>query len=197
MRIAQHRRSLLLGGVSMLAAPALAQAGDHAIFSEFSPDTKKMQPGWNRRIFTAVEARKGDAIRCDLATGVVTLAPGSYRLGGYSMVAYGPAGSPETTTIRAPVAAGYCRLRTYDPPEPASAADLRAIANDGPRVISIGSPATPNMTPSLFDAYHETARPIRLVLEHQSGESPQDIYLRVFVENSKWHAFARIGIQRL
>ena len=196
MRTARDRRSFLLGGVGMLAGPALAQSNDHAIFSELSPDTKKMQPGWNRRIFTTVEARKGNAIQCDLATGIVTLAPGGYRLAGYSMVAYGPGGSPETTTIRAPAAAGYCRLRTFDPSETGTA-DLRAIANDDPRVVSIGSPATPNMTPSLFDGYHVAAQPTRIILEHQSGASPQDIYLRVFAQNSKWHAFARINIQRL
>ena len=37
----------------------------------------------------------------------------------------------------------------------------------------------------------------QLILEHQSGSNPQQIYLRVFVENSKWHAFARISIRRL
>ncbi len=51
--------------------------------------------------------------------------------------------------------------------------------------------------PSLFEAFYETDKPAQLVLEHQSGSKPEQIYLRVFVENSKWHAFARISIRRL
>ena len=51
--------------------------------------------------------------------------------------------------------------------------------------------------PSLFEGFYETDKPAQLILEHQSGSNPQQIYLRVFVENSKWHAFARISIRRL
>jgi hypothetical protein len=72
-------------------------------------------PGWNRRIFTDTDARKGDSIKCDFATGVVSLAPGAYHLTGMSMVSYPSGGEPETTTIRAPASAGYCRLRVFDP----------------------------------------------------------------------------------
>ncbi len=35
---------------------------DYAVFTEFSPASKPMVPGWNRRIFTDTDARKGDAI---------------------------------------------------------------------------------------------------------------------------------------
>ena len=40
-------------------------------------------------------------------------------------------------------------------------------------------------------------KPVQILLEHQSGSKPEQIYLRVFVENSKWHAFARISIRGL
>jgi hypothetical protein len=36
-----------------------------------------------------------------------------------------------------------------------------------------------------------------MVLEHQAGSNPERIYLRVFVQNSKWHAAARIGIRSI
>ena len=36
-----------------------------------------------------------------------------------------------------------------------------------------------------------------MILEHQAGSNPQQIYLRVFTQNSKWHAVARIGIRKI
>ncbi|TAJ29959.1 MAG: hypothetical protein EPO67_14695 [Reyranella sp.] len=198
MRTAHNRRSFLLGGVGMVASPALAQTSDYAVFSEFSPESKKMQPGWNRRVFTTTEARKGNAIECDLATGVVTLAPGTWHLSGYSMVVYDdPATSAEMAPVRSPAAAGYCRLRTFDPAVAVDPANLIAIRNDDPTVLCVGSPSTANMTPSLFDAYYEARRSTQIVLEHQAGASPDGIYLRIFRQGSSWHAFARINIRRL
>ena len=196
---AAGRRKLLLGGAALLAGAADANAAsDYAVFTELSPDSKLMQPGWNRRIFTDTDSRKGGAIQCDFATGVLTLAPGTYQLSGMSMVLYGAAGDPpETTTIRSPAAAGYCRLRTFDPNARVDASSLRALDNGDPSVICIGSPATANMVPSVFDAFFEAGMPTQLVLEHQSGDKPDQIYLRVYTEKSKWHAVARISIRRL
>ena len=118
------RRRLLLGGGALLAATtasraAFAQAPEYAVFTELSPDTKAMKPGWNRRIFTNTDSRKGNAIQCDF------------------------------------------------------------------------------MVPGLFESFLESDRTMQIVLEHQSGSNPQQIYLRVFVENSKWHAMARIAVRRL
>jgi hypothetical protein len=61
----------------------------------------------------------------------------------------------------------------------------------------VGSTSTANLTPSLFEAYFETSKPARMLLEHQSGSNPEKIYLRVFTQNSKWHAMARISILRI
>jgi hypothetical protein len=150
------RPELLLGGAALLAArPAVAQpATDYAVFTVFSPDTKPMQPGWNRR-------------------------------------------APETTTIRAPTAAGYCRLRTFDAAAREDSRDLHAIDNGDRSVICVGSVSSANMGPSLFEGVFATARTAQVVLEHQSGTSPRQIYLRVLAQNSKWHAFARINIRRI
>lgn len=198
MLAARRRRSFLLGGVGMFAGPALAQANDYAVLSEFSPETRQMQPGWNRRVFTTIESRKGNAIQCDLATGVVTLEPGTWHLAGFSMVAYDdPATAAEMAQIRMPALAGYCRLRTFDPAVAVDPANLQAIRNDDPRVICVGSPGTANMTPSLFDAYYDARGATQIVLEHQAGVSPDGVYLRIFRQGSSWHAFARINIRRL
>ena len=114
-----------------------------------------------------------------------------------SIVAYNSGGEPpEMTTIRSPASAGYCRLRTLGS-SPVVDPGMRDVGNDDPSVISIGSPCSANLTPSLLEAYFETDRPARLILEHQAGSNPQQIYLRVFTQNSKWHAVARIGIRKI
>ena len=199
------RRRLLLSGAAVLASASLprsagaqnARPAEYAIFTEFSPASKLMAPGWNRRMFTDTDSRKGIGIQCDFATGIVTLAPGAYRLTGFSMVAYSGGSEPETTTIRSPASAGYCRLRVHNPAVVVDSANLQGIDNADPTVICLGSPGTPNMSPSLFDAYYQTDKPAQILLEHQSGAKPEQIYLRVFAQNSKWHAFARLNIQRL
>jgi hypothetical protein len=58
------------------------QGPEYAVFSEFSPDTKAMSAGFNTRVFTDVDSRRGNNIRCDFKTGVITLAPGSYHITG-------------------------------------------------------------------------------------------------------------------
>ena len=202
------RRHLLAGGAAALlaslgalrhaSAQAPAAGGLHyAVFTELSPESKLMKAGWNTRVFTNTDSRKGNAIQCDFATGVVTVAPGVYHISGMSLVAYNSGGEPpEMTTIRSPASAGYCRLRTLgsnsvvDP-------GMRDVANDDPSVVCLGSPSTANLTPSLLETYFETDRPARMILEHQSGSNPEQIYLRVFIQNSKWHAVARIAIRKI
>ena len=171
---------------------------DYAVFTELSPDLKPAVPGWNRRIFTDTDVHKGSAIQCDFTTGIVTVAPGAYHVSGLSAVAYFTKDDPpETIVTRSPASAGYCRLRRFDPDVVVNPANMRELPNSDPSVLCIGSPGTANLVPSLFEGFYETDKPAQLILEHQSGSNPQQIYLRVFVENSKWHAFARISIRRL
>jgi hypothetical protein len=201
------RRHVLSGGGALLASlatlpGAVAQAPmpgalDYAVFTELSPESKLLKGGWNTRVFTDTDSRKGNTIRCDFATGIVTVAPGIYHLSGVSVVAYTSGGEPpEMTTIRAPASAGYCRLRTLGS-TPLIDPGMLDVSNDDPSVICIGSPNTANLTPSLFEAYFEADRPTQMILEHQSGSNPEQIYLRVFTQNSKWHAMARIAIRKI
>jgi hypothetical protein len=176
----------------------MSSSTEYAVFTEFSPDTKPTKPGWNRRVFTDTDARKGTAIQCDFTTGILTLAPGAYQISGLSMVAYFTSNDPpETIVTRSPASAGYCRLRSFDPDAAVDPANLRELPNSDPRIICIGSPSTANLVPSLFETVFETDKPAQILLEHQSGSKPEQIYLRVFVQNSKWHAFARISIRGL
>ena len=171
---------------------------EYAVFTELSPDTKPATPGFNRRVFTDTDICKGTAIQCDFTTGIVMLAPGAYHISGHSMVAYFTKDDPpETIVTRSPASAGYCRLRGFDPNRAVDPANMRGLPNSDPSVICIGSPSTANLVPSLFEAFYETDKPAQLLLEHQSGSKPDQIYLRVFVENSKWHVFARIAVRRL
>jgi hypothetical protein len=104
---------------------------------------------------------------------IITLAPGSYHFTGVSMVAYMSGGEPaEMTTVR-------------------------DVDNADPSVICIGSPSTANLTASVFEAYLETDKTVEMVLEHQSGSNPEQIYMRVFTQNSPWHAMARISIRNV
>ncbi len=96
-----------------------------------------MKPGWNRRIFTDTDIRKGNAIQCDFATGIVSLAPGTYQLAGMSIVTYHTGAEPPgtTTTKARNAAAGYCRLRTVEPGDKAEVSSLRGIDNGNASVI--------------------------------------------------------------
>jgi hypothetical protein len=171
---------------------------EYAVFTEFSPETKLLKGGWNTRVFTDTDMKQGDSIRCDFATGIITLTPGLYHITGYSMVVYNSGGEPpEMATIRAPAAGGYSRLRVHDPNVMVDQSSMRGLDNSDPNVISIGSPSTPNLTPSIFETYYATDTDKHILLEHQSGTHPDHTYLRINIENSKWHALARISIRRI
>jgi hypothetical protein len=174
------------------------QGPEYAVFTEFSPESKAMTPGFNTRVFTDADSQRGNSIRCDFKTGAITLAPGSYHITGFSMATYNSGSEPpEMTTIRSPAAAGYCRLRTYDPKRVVDPSNMRGIPNEDASVFCIGSGCTANMTSSLFEAYYTTEKEVQIILEHQMGHAPDKIYLRVYTENSKWHVLARIAIRKL
>jgi hypothetical protein len=109
----------------------MTMQGQYAVFTEFSPDNKTMTPGFNTRVFTDVDSQRGNSIRCDFKTGAITLAPGSYHITGFSMSTYNSGGEPpEMTTVRSPAAAGYCRLRTYDPKVAVDPSNMQSIPNE-------------------------------------------------------------------
>ena len=51
--------------------------------------------------------------------------------------------------------------------------------------------------PKPVRGYYTTEKEAQIILEHQMGHAPDKIYLRVYTEKSKWHAFARIAIRRI
>ena len=208
-RIKTDRRRVLAGGAALFAGTvafrkagaqsAAARGPEHAIFTEFSPELKLLKAGWNTRVFTHTDARRGNGILCDFVTGIITLAPGSYHFTGVSVVAYMSGGEPaEMTTVRAPASAGY--TADCGPLVRMSGVEFRAReTSTTPTPVSSASEALApaNLTASLFEAYLETDKTVEMVLEHQSGSNPEQIYLRVFTQNSPWHAMARISIRNV
>jgi hypothetical protein len=161
---------------------------DYAVFTEFSPGNKALNPGWNTRVFTDVDSKQGNGIRCDSSTGILTLAPGAYHITGQSTVTYNSGGEPaEMSTIRSPASAGYCRLRIYDPKSMANASDLRCSPSR-PSVICIGSVCTTNIGPSCSSLLHNQTRLKSCwnpVGKHQPDIPPRH------TAGSRWHAMAR------
>lgn len=160
----------------------------YAVFAEHSPTSKPAQPGMNTRVFNVIEARSPDAaIKLDETTGVVTLPPGTYHLTGFSTTVYNTGDEPpEMVTSRSPANGGYCRLRRAE-----------EEAEDRDAGFALGSIATANAVPSLIETYFSTADEARIVMDHQSGSDPADVYLQVYSNGSAKHVFARLSIRRL
>jgi hypothetical protein len=166
----------------------MTDAPCYAVFAEYSPVVKPMRPGMNARVFNRIEARSEDgAIQLDEKTGIVRLPPGTYHITGFSStIYYTGEEAPEMVEPRSPANGGYCRLRrAEDSPEDRDAG------------FALGSIATANAIPSLVETYFTTAGEARIVMEHQSGSDPRDVYLQVYSAGSAAHVFARLCIRRL
>jgi hypothetical protein len=166
----------------------VSDAPCYAVFSEYSPILKPMQPGMNTRVFNRVDARSAEgAIQLDESTGVITLPPGTYHITGFSTTVYFTGNEPpEMVEPRSLAAGGYCRLRRAE-----------EAAEDREAGFLMGSICTANAIPSLVDTYFTTAEEAHIVMEHQCGANVQDIYLQVYSGGSSAHVFARLSIRRL
>jgi hypothetical protein len=164
----------------------MGQHDSYAVFAEHSPTTKLMKPGMNTRVFNVVEAHSGSGIRLEMDTGVITLAPGTYHITGFSSTAYATQEPPEMVATRAPANGGYCRLRLESD-----------AAEDRDAGIVFGGISTANVVPSLVETYFTTASEARIVMEHQCGSNVQDVCLQSDAGGSTKHVFARISIRRL
>ena len=162
---------------------------DFAVYAEQSPIRKKLQPGWNVRVFNKTEAQEGSSIRFDAGTGIISLSPGVYHLNGTSIVTYNdldpyPDGAGWNTKPRPN--GGYCRLRY--------AADA-GCGNE--KAIVVGSISSANLIPSIVETYLDVPRFTQIVLEHQAGDQVDGIYQEDNSANSTWHVFSRLAIRRV
>src|SRR5689334_11184615 len=166
----------------------MSDAPCYAVFSEYSPTLKPMQPGMNTRVFNHVDARSPEgSIQLDESTGVITLPPGTYHITGFSTTVYYTGEEPpEMIEPRSPANGGYCRLRrAEEDPEDRNAG------------FALGGISTANAIPSLIETYFTTHEEAHIVLEHQSGSNVKDVYLQVYSGGSSDHVFARLSIRRL
>jgi len=166
----------------------MSEAPCYAVFTEYSPTIKAMQPGMNARVFNHVEARSADgSIQLDEQTGVITLPPGTYHITGFSTTVYYTGDEPpEMVEPRTPANGGYCRLRREE-----------ECPEDRDAGFVFGSICTANAIPSLVETYFTTTAEARIVMEHQCGKEPKDVYLQVYSNGSSKHVFARLSIRRL
>src|SRR5262249_2957061 len=63
--------------------------GAYVVYTELGKSQVAMKPGSNVRVFNSVHGDGGTFIRYDPATGILTLAPGTYRINGYSITTFG------------------------------------------------------------------------------------------------------------
>lgn len=163
----------------------------YAIYGEYARNANKpMQNGINRRVFNVVEAQCGTDIRLH-DDGSITLAPGTYRLTGFSAVTMQITMAPPQVKSNYP---GYCMV--YPKDKENSGRDLLAAS------IAFGSGATSSeLSPSLFDIIHTFDAPADICVGHQSGDDLQEpIWLSVYIVDgvpSEYHVMARIAITRL
>ncbi len=166
-----------------------------AVYAEHSDTMKPMtldaslpaqMQGWNVRVFNRVEVQSGNSIQLQNGTGVVTLGPGLHHITAISIVTYDGLASPGRVSTDAEPFAGYCRLRYADKP---------GCPNE--EAIAVGTMSTANMDASTIDTWLEVEESAQLVLEHQVGNDLANLYLQGNWQQSSWHVFARISIQRL
>ncbi|HYH82817.1 MAG TPA: hypothetical protein VEX86_23695, partial [Longimicrobium sp.] len=170
----------------------MSQVLDIAVYAEHSDSQKKMEMGWNARVFNRTEMEVGSSIRRDAKTGVISLGPGVYHVTGSSQVTYNdlaqhPRNGGWNTEARPN--GGYCRLRHVSP------VPVADIPNEDALVV--GTISNANMLPSMIDAYVDVPHHAELVLEHQVGDEVDGIYLQDNAVHSTWHVFARIAIHRV
>jgi hypothetical protein len=164
----------------------------YAIYAEYAEGSNKlMKNGLNRRVLNRKEAHGGRGIALN-DDGSVSLAPGTYRLTGFSTVTMQTTFAPEPTPHDNNYP-GYCLLY------PRSSEGTKAVLNDA---IAFGSPATSTgLEPSLFDAIHTFTDPTTICLGHQAGDDLlDDVYLSMYEiagVASNYHVVARLAITEM
>lgn len=179
-------------GVGMTATAEAAPGGqgkwpiEVAVYAEHSDTTKKMQPGFNIRVFNRREVQQAASISCDTATGIVTLQPGLYHITATSTVTYSDLDGKSGRVLIDPHPFGaYCRLRY--------AKDTNC---KNEQAIVVGTVSNADMIPSTLETYLMVEKPVQIVLEHQAGGETEGIYLQENSNKSPWHVFARIAIRK-
>ena len=158
--------------------------GAYGVYTELGKSQVAMKPGSNVRVFNAVQADGGAFIGYDPATGILTLAPGTYRINGYSITTFGYLLTKEQQSAVRSVP-GYAYLFNVDEN----------------KVAILGSMQDPMFSlPSHVNDILTVSKPTRFYLGHQNGADVAGVLLQAYdaaVTTSVNHVFARLVVERL
>jgi hypothetical protein len=177
---------------------ALAEAGCSAggtnqriwgSFTERGLSNVPMKPGTNVRVFNDVSLDTQDYIKYDKATGYFTLAPGTYRLDGWSLTTFGWELTPEQQAA-AFSAPGYAFLWNVDENK------IESLASLQDPLYSL---------PSNMNTVIKVQKTTQYFFGHQNGNQVNGVSLQLYDPAIKLpdgsistsHAFAQLVIERL
>ena len=167
-----------------------APADSYAFFSEYAMENEPLKPGLNRRVLNTVDVISGDDVEL-LPDGSVRIQPGTYRLSGFSMLAYEPPADSDTEQLPLP---GYYMLY------PCAYADDRQKLVE--YSVATGNTAMPTaMGASRFETIVTFDEEATLCLGHQNGHDVTGLYLN-YVDGdpagkSTNRMMAQVGVMRL
>ena len=158
--------------------------GAYGVYTELGKSQVAMKPGSNVRVFNTVQADGGGFIVYDPATGILTLAPGTYRINGYSITTFGYLLTKEQQSAVRSVP-GYAYLFNVDDNKVAVLGSMQDA------MFSLPSHVNDIVTVSKTTRYY---------LGHQNGGDVAGLLLQAYdaaVTTSINHVFARLVVERL
>jgi hypothetical protein len=158
-------------------------------FTERGFSNVPMKPGINVRIFNDVSLDTQDYINYDKTTGYLTLAPGNYRVDGWSLTTFGFRLTPEQQAA-AYSAPGYAFLWNVD-------------KNDMEILASVQDPLY--SLPSVINGVVQVHKTTSYFFGHQNGDKVNGISMQIYDPNIKKpdgtpstnHAFAQLVVERM
>ena len=179
---------MALAFVSCQSAPVTPDPGGgrgaYGVYTELGKSQVALKPGSNVRIFNSVQADGGVFIVYDPATGILTLAPGTYRINGYSITTFGYLLTKEQQGAVRSVP-GYAYLFNVDENKVAVLGSMQDA------MFSL---------PSHVNDIVTVSKTTRFYLGHQNGANVAGVLLQAYdaaVTTSINHVFARLVVERL
>jgi hypothetical protein len=158
--------------------------GAYVVYTELGKSQVAMKPGSNVRVFNSVHGDGGTFIVYDPATGILTLAPGTYRINGYSIKTFGYLLTKEQQSAVRSVP-GYAYLWSVDDNSVAVLGSMQdAMFSQASHVNDIVT----------------VSKPTSFYLGHQNGVNVAGVLLQAYdaaVTTSTDHVFARLVVERL
>ena len=186
---------MLAAGAVACEPPTVEQRGDAsgqrvwAALTERGLSNVAMKPGVNIRRFTDVDMHGQGEITYDKATGYLTLAPGAYRVDGWSLTTFGWMLTPQQLAARYS-APGYAFIWNVDDSKMEILASLQDPLDS---------------TPSVLNGVLKVEKTTSYYLAHQNGDKVEGISLELYDARARMpdgqistnHAFAQLVVEKL